>query len=646
MEIKRLLQEMGNRQSVVGNEMELKELLGKVLDEKYQINKQLGEGGMGSVFFATHLGTGRPVALKVITPKLMANEEFVERFRREAKAAGLLRHPNIVDVTDFGFSQVKGHRIAYLVMEYLEGVSLSDVLSEEKELPLSWVIDIFEQVCSAVERAHREGVVHRDLKPDNIWLEPNDRGGFTVKVLDFGLAYMNPLEPAGDDGHALAVTTLASGTFPQDSKETLAERTENLTALSSVYSMATVIEQGSPTEEDSGALTRAGAVMGTPSYMSPEQCMGRPVGKKSDIYSLGVIVYEMIAGQRPFTGNVYELLKQHKEQKPPSLKAIRPQTPKRVADLVMSALAKNPQDRPASADAFAKMLRTNAEGSSVLLRRAITLYSEYFPQFFTVSLLSNLPAIGVEILDVLNSSLMASQVLPENIGTTAAWVLKTLKLLFSIVAGSVLIAITVRMVAQYLLVPLRPLGVRQAFEALRKRLRSFLVTAAIVNGLVIAGFAFAVIPGLIVMTLYALAIPVMMMEKLSGWKAMQRARHLAKRSRRSVFLVVLVQFAIPFVISFIAGIEMTYISKYSNLNVELLKALSESATILLNILALPMVAIMMALLYVKSRQAGGESVKATLAEFEEEEQLHSNWQSRLYHSLKTSSRTDSNKTGA
>jgi serine/threonine protein kinase len=626
--------------------MELNELLGKVLDEKYQINKQLGEGGMGSVFLATHLGTGRPVALKVITPKLMANQEFVERFRREAKAAGLLRHPNIVDVTDFGFAQIDGHRIAYLVMEYLEGVSLSDVLNEEKELPLSWVIDIFEQTCSAVARAHGEGVVHRDLKPDNIWLEPNERGGFTVKVLDFGLAYINTIDPATEPDDGERVITLASGTLPQDSKDTLAERTENLTALSNVYSMATVIEQVSPpSDEGSGALTRAGAVMGTPSYMSPEQCMGKPVSKKSDIYSLGVIVYEMIAGQRPFKGSPYELISQHKHQKPGSLKAIRPKTPKRVADLVMSALAKDPQDRPASAEAFASMLRTNAEGPSVLLRRAIALYSEYFPQFFMVSLLLNLPAIAVEILDVLNSTLMTAQSLPANIGTNAAWVLKTLKLLFSILAGSVLIAITVRMVAQYMLVPLRPLGVRQAFEAVRKRLRAFLVTAAMVNGLVIAGFAFAVIPGLIVMTLYALSIPVTMMEKLTGWKAMQRARHLAKRARRSVFLVVFIQFAVPFIISFIAGIEMTYISQYSNLNVELLKVLSESATILLNIFALPMVAIMTALLYLKSRQAGGESVKETLAEFEEEEQLYSNWQSRLYHSLKTGHRTDSNKTG-
>src|SRR5690349_13193105 len=105
-----------------GSSMNLNDLIGEVLDGKYRINKQLGEGGMGSVYFATHLGTSRPVALKVINPKLMQSEEFLERFRREAKAAGLLRHPNIVDVTDFGITQFQKNRLAYLVMEYLEGV--------------------------------------------------------------------------------------------------------------------------------------------------------------------------------------------------------------------------------------------------------------------------------------------------------------------------------------------------------------------------------------------------------------------------------------------------------------------------------------------------------------------------------------------
>src|ERR1044071_9395878 len=168
--------------------MSLSNLVGQVLDEKYQIEKQLGKGGMGTVYLATHLGTGRPVALKVIVPQFMLNDEFVERFKREAKAAGRMRHPNVVDVTDFGFASLGGNRVAYLVMEYLDGCSLAEVLAEESRLPIDWIVDILEQACSAVDEAHRAGTIHRDLKPDNIWLEPNRRGGYTVKVLDFGLA--------------------------------------------------------------------------------------------------------------------------------------------------------------------------------------------------------------------------------------------------------------------------------------------------------------------------------------------------------------------------------------------------------------------------------------------------------------------------
>ncbi|HJZ66787.1 MAG TPA: serine/threonine-protein kinase, partial [Blastocatellia bacterium] len=157
--------------------MALTQLTGHVLDEKYRIEKELGKGGMGSVYSATHLGTDRPVAVKVIAPQFMRNEEFVERFKREAKAAGRLHHPNVVNVTDFGFARVGNDRVAYLVMEFLEGCTLAEVLAEESQLAIPWVCDIIEQTCSAVDAAHRHGIIHRDLKPDNIWLEPNRRGG-------------------------------------------------------------------------------------------------------------------------------------------------------------------------------------------------------------------------------------------------------------------------------------------------------------------------------------------------------------------------------------------------------------------------------------------------------------------------------------
>src|SRR5919108_6424002 len=180
----------------------LEQYVGEILDEKYRLEHLLGQGGMGAVYLATHLGTERYVSLKLISPQFMRNNEFVERFKREARAAGRLRHPNVVDVTDFGFSGEDDDRVAYLVMEYLDGCTLSDVLAEENRLPLYWVVDILEQVCGAVQEAHQQGILHRDLKPDNIWLEPNGLGGYRVKVLDFGIAKL--AEAGGENSNAAA----------------------------------------------------------------------------------------------------------------------------------------------------------------------------------------------------------------------------------------------------------------------------------------------------------------------------------------------------------------------------------------------------------------------------------------------------------
>src|SRR5262249_6332680 len=200
----------------------VEEYVGEVLDEKYRLEHLLGKGGMGAVYLATHLGTERYVALKLISPQFMRNNEFVERFKREARAAGRLRHPNVVDVTDFGFASVKAGKVAYLVMEYLDGCTLGDVLAEEKRLPLEWVADILDQVCSAVHEAHLQGIVHRDLKPDNIWLEPNRLGSYRVKVLDFGIAKLAETEV--DEPSAVevasAVPTLA-GALPDSEGATL-----------------------------------------------------------------------------------------------------------------------------------------------------------------------------------------------------------------------------------------------------------------------------------------------------------------------------------------------------------------------------------------------------------------------------------------
>jgi serine/threonine protein kinase len=167
---------------------QLNRLIGEVLDSKYHLDRLLGQGGMGAVFLATHLGTTRPVAVKVIAPQFMTNEEVGERFRREAEAAGRLRHPNVVNVTDFGVATVGSDTLAYLVMEYLDGSSLGEMIKQRGALPLPLVVDIVEQICLAIGNAHQQGIIHRDLKPDNIFLQPNQRGSYIVKVLDFGLA--------------------------------------------------------------------------------------------------------------------------------------------------------------------------------------------------------------------------------------------------------------------------------------------------------------------------------------------------------------------------------------------------------------------------------------------------------------------------
>src|SRR5437763_10813405 len=199
--------------------MNLLDFSGQILDDKYRIERELGRGGMGTVYLATHLGTERSVAVKIISPQFMQRAEFVERFRREARAAGRLRHPNVVDVTDFGFADTDEGQVAYLVMEYLDGCTLGEILEEENNLPVSWTLNILEQVCSAVHEAHQQGIIHRDLKPDNIWLEPNQRGGYTVKVLDFGIAKLEEQDTmaAGGNGRvsptAPTYTDTAKATF-------------------------------------------------------------------------------------------------------------------------------------------------------------------------------------------------------------------------------------------------------------------------------------------------------------------------------------------------------------------------------------------------------------------------------------------------
>src|SRR5271154_2588717 len=168
-------------------------MTGEILDGKYRIDKQLGAGGMGNVYLATHLGTTRVVAVKAIAPRWAAEPQFLARFQREAQACGRLRHPNIVNVTDFGIAKAARGDMPYLVMEFLDGQTLSDFQKTNPRIALPLIADLLDQIGVALAEAHRHGIVHRDLKPDNIWLEPNGRGGYTEKVLDFGVAKVNLL---------------------------------------------------------------------------------------------------------------------------------------------------------------------------------------------------------------------------------------------------------------------------------------------------------------------------------------------------------------------------------------------------------------------------------------------------------------------
>jgi serine/threonine protein kinase len=746
--------------------MKLSSLIGQTLDEKYFIDKQLGKGGMGAVFLATHLGTGRPVAVKVIAPQFMANDEFVERFKREAKAAGRLRHPNVVDVTDFGFANFEEHRLAYLVMEYLDGCSLGDILIEESRLPLEWVIDILEQACSAVDEAHKQGVVHRDLKPDNIWLEPNRRSGYTVKVLDFGLAKLgDPSVPELEESfagsaahldyepqsktqvtsqerfntqvvkntkttqvvefttHTQAITPENQTQMGQQSDEVKtqvlhqseeaqtqiahpeqidtpvdetatqlqAPKTQKATAIRQqtalteevqtlIFQQPTdeeaqtriqviaeqetriltqeIVDQGSPrivsqqhaevhqtfSFDSSDGLTRVGSVLGTPLYMSPEQCNSQPLDARADIYSLGVIAYQMLAGVTPFSGDMATVMKHHIDTPAPSFKEIKlpPQRqkrkykiPKRTEEIILSALSKNPDDRPASAASFASALRATSEGGGALLRRAFALYSEYFPKFFIASLLVNLPGILLYGLVLLNTVLLKTQVISMLSGVIVGSIFGLSKFLLTFLASSVLSGVTVWMVTHLMLAPLRPVRVRRAFAAVKKKLRPVISTTALFTCLLVLCFILLVFPAFIFMITYALTMPVVMMENLSGRAAMRRAKALAKRSKRTVILIVLIQFGIPFMASLIISILIAFYSKAypQTIDPTVAQRITEFIRIPIDLLVVPLISIMTGLLYLKMRLSGGEDLNEILMQFEDTDTPQTNWQKRMRERL-------------
>jgi serine/threonine protein kinase len=291
-------------------------LLGQVLAGKYRIDEKIDEGGMGCVYRATHVLMEKTIAVKVLHPALAADDKIVARFTREAKAASRISHPHAINVTDFGESE---NGIVYLVMEYLRGRTLKDIIRSEGPMPLSRVVEIVRQVSGALEAAHAEGVVHRDLKSDNIMLEEASGGGDWAKVLDFGIAKIQQ-------------------------------------TAQSVH------------ETDPG-LTSPNLIIGTPQYMSPEQCsQASDIDTRSDVYSFGVIVYEMLAGHVPFTGDSpTAIMMKHLQEPPPSILEERKDLPASVGRVIARALAKRPEDRYQKAgDLYDELSAAAAEESSPL----------------------------------------------------------------------------------------------------------------------------------------------------------------------------------------------------------------------------------------------------------------------------------------
>ncbi len=264
-----------------------------VLGDRYSLTTRIAVGGMGQVWAAVDTVLGRQVAVKILRDDLVDSPVFLERFRAEARHTAGLAHPGIANVYDYGEDRTDGQHIAYLVMELVPGRPLSKLMSDKGALPVNLVLSVLAQTAEALQAAHVAGVVHRDVKPGNLLLL--DDG--TIKVTDFGIAR----------------------------------------AANSV------------------ALTEVGQVIGTARYISPEQAIGAEATPASDIYSLGVIGYEMLAGHPPFTAeNVGALAMAHVHQPPPELP---PTVPAAVRAAISQALAKDPGDRPADAQAFAATLR-------------------------------------------------------------------------------------------------------------------------------------------------------------------------------------------------------------------------------------------------------------------------------------------------
>jgi len=290
------------------------DLSGSVLDERYDVIESLGKGGMGVVYKARQRIIDRCVALKVLRRELVQDESSVKRFLVEAKAVASLRSPHTITLYDFGISR---EGLLYFTMELLEGRALTKIIRTEAPLDPERAVGLVLQVCDSLKEAHGKGILHRDLKPDNIYVLPGEGGKEHVKVLDFGIAKM--------------------------------------------------LNEGKE-----GSITATGMICGTPMYLSPEQATGLSLDGRSDMYSLGIILYEMLAGSPPFEDATPMgiLLKQvNQEPAPVSVRNPNVQVPLAIDRFIMRVLSKRPEDRPDTIDAFARQLRSALDSTRTDFRQ-------------------------------------------------------------------------------------------------------------------------------------------------------------------------------------------------------------------------------------------------------------------------------------
>jgi len=282
--------------------------VGLILDSKYELVEQLGEGGMGAVYRARRLHIGDEVAVKLLSHDVTRDKQAIERFRREARSAALIRHPNVVSIHDFNDESSVGDRSeAYIVMELVKGESLRHVLEREGRLGPERAVKLMLDICAGVGVAHRQGLLHRDLKPDNVIVSPpaHDGEDETAKVVDFGLAKVR---------------------------------------------------------DDVSPLTQTGTLMGTLYYMSPEQCRGEELDARTDVYSLGAMLYEMLSGGPPFRANNFTgLITKHLHEAPPTLDATLG-IPATLSGVCFRSLAKSRDERPGDAIVLSQELQRALAG--------------------------------------------------------------------------------------------------------------------------------------------------------------------------------------------------------------------------------------------------------------------------------------------